>query len=106
MTSPPTPKNSRLGKGYSYLFAAVLTGLLVGQSLNISLKFNNSGFEKFDIATRELNGAIFYPCVALIAAILGLPTDAIALALGHFLSSEKLEQRLLQSKLFKDKERE
>ncbi len=85
MTSPPT-KDSSLGKGYSYLFAVVLTALLVGQSVNISLKFNNSGFERFDIGTRELNGAIFYPCVALIAAILGLPTDTIALALGHFLT--------------------
>ncbi|MBW4675929.1 MAG: hypothetical protein KME52_18480 [Desmonostoc geniculatum HA4340-LM1] len=89
MTSPPTPKDSRLGKGYSYLFAVVLTGLLVGQSVDISLKFNNSGFERFAIASRELNAQIFYPCVALIAAILGLPTDTIALALGHFLTKER-----------------
>ncbi|WP_179072084.1 hypothetical protein [Nostoc sp. C057] len=40
----------------------------------------------FAIASRELNAQIFYPCVVLIAGILGLPTDTIALALGQFLT--------------------
>jgi hypothetical protein len=86
MTSPPTPKDSRIGKGYSYLFAVILIALLVGQSIDIHFKTNQAGEYEWAIASRELNAQIFYPCVALIAAILGLPTDAIALALGQFLT--------------------
>ena len=82
-----SPKNdSRLGKGYSYLFALFLTGLISSQSVDINFKFNSSGEFKFAIASRELNTQIFYPCVVLIAAILGLPTDAVALAVGRFLT--------------------
>lgn len=86
MAIAPPKNDSRLGKGYSYLFALFLTGLIGSQSVDISLKFDNSGLKKFDIASRELNAQIFYPCVGLIAGILGLPTDAIALAVGHFLT--------------------
>ncbi len=86
MISPPTPpKDSQIGKGYSYLFALALTAVIASQSVNVQFKFNKSGIE-FAIATRELNAQIFYPCVVLIAGILGLPTDAIALALGQFLT--------------------
>ncbi|MBH8566742.1 hypothetical protein I8748_32100 [Nostoc sp. CENA67] len=87
MTSPPTPKeDSRIGKGYSYLFASVLTALLVGQTIDISFKTDKSGDFAITLQTREINLQIFYPCVGLIAGILGLPTDAIALSLGKFLS--------------------
>ncbi|HYX18328.1 MAG TPA: hypothetical protein VE944_28975 [Nostoc sp.] len=85
MAITPPKNDSRLGKGYSYLFALFLTTLIAAQSTDISFKFNKSGIE-FAIASRELNPQVFYPCVALIAAILGLPTDAIALALGQILT--------------------
>lgn len=86
VTSPNTPKNSQIGKGYSYLFASILTALLAGQSIDISFKINNSGEFRFALASRELNEKIFYPTVVLIAGILGLPTDAIALTVGRFLT--------------------
>jgi hypothetical protein len=85
MALTPPKNDSRLGKGYSYLFALFLTTLIGVQSIDVSFKFNKSGIE-FAIASRELNEKIFYPCVVLIAGILGLPTDAIALAVGHFLT--------------------
>jgi hypothetical protein len=86
MAITPPSKDSRLGKGYSYLFALFLTALIGSQSLDISFKFDNSGEFKFAIASRELNPQVFYPCVVLIAGILGLPTDAVALAVGHLLT--------------------
>jgi hypothetical protein len=85
MATTPPKNDSRLGKGYSYLFALFLTTLVGVQSIDISFKFNKSGIE-FAIASRELNAQIFYPCVVLIAGILGLPTDAVALTLGRFLT--------------------
>ncbi|MBW4677674.1 MAG: hypothetical protein KME52_27845 [Desmonostoc geniculatum HA4340-LM1] len=85
MAITPPKNDSRLGKGYSYLFALFLTALIAAQSTDISFKFSKSGVE-FAIASRELNAQIFYPCVVLIAGILGLPTDAVALAVGHFLT--------------------
>lgn len=85
MAITPPKNDSRLGKGYSYLFALFLTTLIGIQSIDVSFKFNKSGIE-FAIASRELNAQIFYPCVVLIAGILGLPTDALALAFGHFLT--------------------
>ena len=81
-------EESRIGKGYSYLFAIILTALLVGQSVNVSFKTDKTDSLQFAIATRELNAQIFYPCVVLIAAILGIPTDAIALAFGKFVTKD------------------
>ncbi|MCC5644758.1 hypothetical protein LC607_17795 [Nostoc sp. CHAB 5824] len=86
MTSPPAPKDSPIGKGISYLFALVLTTVIASQSVNLQFKINRAGEYEWAIASRELNAQIFYPCVGLIAAILKLPTDTIALALGQFLS--------------------
>ena len=84
MTTSP---ESRIGKGYSYLFAIALTTLIAGQSVNISLKNGKDGLE-WAIATRELNTQVFYPYVMLIAAILGVPTDALALAFGKFVTKD------------------
>ena len=86
------PKNdSRLGKGYSYLFTLCLTAVITTQSVNVQFKVNSKSEFEIAIATRELNAQIFYPCVVLIAVILGLPTDAIALAFGKILSSKECE---------------
>lgn len=86
MAITPPSKDSRLGKGYSYLFAIALTTFIAVQSIDLKFKTNSSGDFEIAIATRELNTQIFLPCVGLIAGILGLPTDAIALALGQLLS--------------------
>lgn len=86
MAITPPKNDSRLGKGYSYLFALFLTTLIAAQSTDISFKIESGGKIEFAIASREINPQVFYPCVVLIAGILGLPTDAIALAFGHFLT--------------------
>ncbi|MEH2393869.1 MAG: hypothetical protein V7K21_20120 [Nostoc sp.] len=89
MAITPPKNDSRLGKGYSYLFALFLTTLIGVQSINTSFKIETGGKIEFAIATRELNAQIFYPCVVLIAGILGLPTDTIALAFGKLLSTKE-----------------
>jgi hypothetical protein len=88
MTSPQ-PKDSRIGKGYSYLMAIALTFLIAWQSVDIRLTTNSKQEFQVSVASRELNAQFFTAAVGLIATILGLPTDAIALALGRFLSDEK-----------------
>lgn len=91
MAPTPQKNDSRIGKGYSYLFALSLTAVVASQSVDIQFKTNFRGDFQIALASRELNTQIFYPCVGLIATILGLPTDAIALALGQFLSKGRGE---------------
>ncbi|WP_138503400.1 hypothetical protein [Nostoc sp. PA-18-2419] len=91
MAITPPSKDSRLGKGYSYLFAIALTSIIASQSVNVQFKINSKSEFEASVATRELNTQIFLPCVILIAAILGLPTDAIALAVGKILTSKEPE---------------
>ncbi|WP_414755581.1 hypothetical protein [Anabaena sp. CCY 9910] len=88
MTATPPPKDSRIGKGYSYLFAIALTAILVSQSIGIKFQTNSKREFNISIESRELNAQLFTAGVGLIATILGLPTDAIALAIGKFLSKE------------------
>ncbi|MBN3875191.1 hypothetical protein [Nostoc sp. JL23] len=86
MATTPPKNDSRLGKGYSYLFALLLIAVLASQLVNLQLKTNRAGEFEWAVSTREISVQIFYPCVLLIAGILGLPTDAIALAFGQFLT--------------------
>ncbi len=87
MTSPPP--DSKIGKGYSYLFAAILTALITSQTISIEFKTDKSGDYHFSVASKDLNVQLFTAGVGIIATILGLPTDAIAIAIGSFLSKER-----------------
>ncbi|MBD2437353.1 hypothetical protein [Nostoc sp. FACHB-110] len=87
MTSPPP--DSKIGKGYSYLFAAILTILIASQTISIEFKTDKSGDYHFSVASKDLNVQLFTAGVGIIATILGLPTDAIAIAIGSFLSRER-----------------
>lgn len=92
MAITPPKNDSRLGKGYSYFFAFALIFLMISQCIDFRYKTNNTGYPEVAIATRPIDLRIFYPSVFLIAAILGLPTDAIMLAFGRFLSSRKEQE--------------
>jgi hypothetical protein len=82
----PEQKDSQLGKGYSYLMAIAFTFLIAWQSVDIRFTTDSKQQFQFSIASRELDSRLFVAGVGLIATILGLPTDAIALAIGSFLS--------------------
>ncbi|MCC5640357.1 hypothetical protein LC593_31895 [Nostoc sp. CHAB 5844] len=87
MTSPPP--DSKIGKGYSYLFSTILTALIASQSVSVEFQTDKTGDYHLSVASRDLNVQLFTAGVGIIATILGLPTDALALALGHFLSKER-----------------
>ncbi|MCC5636293.1 hypothetical protein LC593_10575 [Nostoc sp. CHAB 5844] len=91
MTSPQ-PKDSQLGKGYSYLGAIALTLLITWQSVDIKFETNSKHEFQIAIASRELNAQFFTAAVGLIATILGLPTDALAMALGKILSEKETDE--------------
>lgn len=75
-------KINRIGKGYSYLFATVLTALLAWHSFNVKYsKANGLEVETKDIPTGLLVGYIF-----LVGGALGINTDPLAEKLGKFLS--------------------
>lgn len=87
---PPTSPEKQIavvGKGYSYLFASFLTLFIVLQSLNFSFE-NTDEKLQIKLSIRETPIHIFLPSVSIIAAVLGLNTDAIALSVGKFLNQE------------------
>lgn len=78
----PNRKGKHLGKGYSYLFAILLTFLLVWQSS--SLSFNKG--EGWVFKTKEIPMVVLLPWIFLIGGALGINTDPIAEKLSDFLS--------------------
>lgn len=75
-------KKTTLGKGYAYLFAIAITGLLCWQSVDIK-STKNEGLEWH---TKEVPVHLLAGYVFLVASSLGFNTDAIAVALGNALS--------------------
>lgn len=78
-------RKTALGKGYSYLFALALTGLLVWQSASISYDKEKG----WTLATRDLPMTLLIPVLGLIATALGLPTDTLASGVGKILTGGK-----------------
>lgn len=76
-----------VGKGYSYLFASFLTLFITLQSLNFSLE-NTDEKLQIKLSIREIPIHVFIPSISIIAVVLGLNTDAIALSVGKFLNQE------------------
>lgn len=78
-------RKTALSKGYSYLFAILLTALLGWSS--ISLKYNR--VNGIDITTRDVPPHILIGYLLLVGGSLGLNTDKIAETLGSVLLSGK-----------------
>lgn len=81
----PNRTKTNLGKGYSYLFALALTGLLVWQSASI-------GYDRekgWSLATKDLPLTLLIPVLVLIGTALGLPTDTLASSVGKVLTGGK-----------------
>jgi hypothetical protein len=76
-----------VGKGYSYLFASFLTLFVTLQSLNFSIE-NTDEKLQIKLSIKEIPIHVFIPSISVIAAVLGLNTDAIALSVGKFLNQE------------------
>ena len=80
----PNRKTS-LGKGYSYLFAILLTALLTWSS--ITFKYNRA--QGLDVTTRDVPPHILIGYLILVGVALGINTDKIAASLGTVLNSGK-----------------
>lgn len=78
-------RKTTLGKGYSYLFAILLTALLGWSS--ITFKYTRS--EGLEITTRDLPTHILIGYLFLVGGSLGLNTDKIAESLGSVLLNGK-----------------
>jgi hypothetical protein len=81
----PNRREKQLGKGYSFLFAIALTGLL-GFS---SLEFKYSRDRGVEVSSRDIPLVILIPGVFLIAGALGINTDPLAQLLGAFLDRRR-----------------
>lgn len=87
MSESQEKQASVVGKGYSYLFASFLTLFITLQSLNLSLE-NTDEKLQIKLSIREIPAHVFIPSIAVIAALLGINTDALALSVGKFLNQE------------------
>jgi hypothetical protein len=88
MTDPHSKQAiATVGKGYSYLFATFLTLFVVLQSVNFSAE-NTDQKLLIKISLKEVPIYVFIPSISVIAAVLGLDTDAVALQIGKFLNQE------------------
>lgn len=84
-TDCPNRREKQLGKGYSFLFAIALTGLLGFSGLDMKYS-RSSGVE---VSSRDIPPLVLIPGVFLIAGALGINTDPIAQLLGAFLDRRK-----------------
>jgi hypothetical protein len=87
-STPDTSQTAVIGKGYSYLFASMLTLFVTLQSFNFSVD-NSEEKLQVKLSIKEVPIHVFIPSISVIAAILGLNTDAIALSIGKFLSQNQ-----------------
>lgn len=76
-------RKSRLGKGYSYLFSIILTGILL--SLRFDLKYSRINGTEFE--TKDVPPHLTIGLIILIGSSLGVKTDGIADTVGKLLSS-------------------
>lgn len=101
MTAPITPKDPtstklsdhRIGKGYSYLFAALLTALLASQSIAIEFSTDKSGDFKIAIASKEIIRLQYGGFGAMAAAMLLVFGIAICKDLPAALPLESLHPK-------------
>lgn len=75
------------GKGYSYLFAIALTGLLCWQSN--AIKYSKA--DGWEWQTKEVPAHVLYGYLFLVASTLGFDTDKLASAVGRTLSEKEEE---------------
>lgn len=75
-------RSTKLGKGYSFLFAIALTALLAWQSCDV--KYTKA--DGLELKTRDTPIGLLMASFFLIAGSLGMNTDPIAERLGKLLS--------------------
>lgn len=72
---------SKIGKGYSYLFAMILTALLAWHSCTVKY----SKHDGLEVSTRDIPTGLLVGYVLLVAGALGINTDPLAELVAKFL---------------------
>lgn len=83
-------KDSIVGKGYSYFFAFLLVSTLLLSSIRIEIDFPKNKLPEIkSFSIKEIPEVSAIAHLAIIAYLLGVPTDNIAIKIAQFLHPEK-----------------
>lgn len=79
-------KDSPVGKGYSYFFAFILLGLMGLQTVRVEMEFPKNQLPEIkSFSVKEIPETLAIAQIGLIACLLGVPTDGIAIKLAKLL---------------------
>ncbi len=83
-------KDSIVGKGYSYFFAFLLVATMFMSSIRIEIEFPKNKLPEIkSFSLKEIPELSAIAHLAIIAYLLGVPTDSIAIKIAQFLHPEK-----------------
>jgi hypothetical protein len=83
-------KDSIVGKGYSYFFAFLLVATMFLSSVRIEIEFPKNKLPEIkSFSIREIPELSMIAHLAIIAYLLGVPTDSIALKIARMFPEEK-----------------
>ena len=86
-------KDSIVGKGYSYFFAFLLVTTLFLSSIRIEIDFPKNKFPEIkSFSIQEIPELSAIAHLAIIAYLLGVPTDSIALKIAQMLHPEEKDK--------------
>ena len=82
--------DSIVGKGYSYFFALMMCGLMFLESIRIEIEFPKDKLPEIkSFSIEEIPEVSAIAHLAIIAYLLGVPTDAIAIKIAQMLHPGK-----------------
>ena len=85
-------KDSIVGKGYSYFFAFLLLATMFMSGIRIEIEFPKNKLPEIkSFSLREIPELSAIAHLAIIAYLLGVPTDSIAIKIAQFLHPDKDE---------------
>lgn len=85
-------KDSIVGKGYSYFFALLLVVTMFASSIRIEIDFPKGKFPEIkSFSLKEIPELQAIAHLAIIAYLLGVPTDSIAIKIAQLLHKDEDE---------------
>ena len=86
-------KDSIVGKGYSYFFAFLLVATMVLSSVRIEIEFPKNKLPEIkSFSIQEIPELSAITHLAIIAYLLGVPTDSVALKIARMLHPEEEDE--------------
>lgn len=82
-------KDSPVGKGYSYFFAFIITGLMGLQAIRVEVDFPKDQLPEIkSFSIEEVPQALAIAQISIVAYLLGVPTDSIAVKIAKILEGK------------------